>query len=268
MSNKTNIKTLFTGFATIAIPIIFTVAILIYLYVLGNPTNFQGNDPANHPKPGNWLGVIYKGGIIVPVLMGLLLMVLTFVIERFITIYRAKGKGRVASFIAKIHTLLSKDDISTAITECDKQRGSVANVVRAGLVKYEEMAVDKGMNKDQKVIAIKQEFEEATSLELPMLEQNLVIIATISSIATLMGLLGTVIGMIKAFAALATAGSPDAVALANGISEALINTALGIGTSAIAIIMYNFFTTQIDRLTYSIDEAGVAITQKFLAKHN
>jgi biopolymer transport protein ExbB len=83
-----------------------------------------------------------------------------------------------------------------------------------------------------------------------------------------MGLLGTVIGMIKAFSALATAGAPDAVQLANGISEALINTALGIGTSALAIIFYNYFTTKIDKLTYSIDEAGVAIVQNFAANYN
>ena len=126
----------------------------------------------------------------------------------------------------------------------------------------------KELNRDQKVISIKQEIEEATSLELPMLEQNLVIIATIASIATLMGLLGTVLGMIKAFAALATAGAPDAVALASGISEALINTALGISTSALAIISYNYFTTKIDKLTYSIDEAGVAIVQNFAANYN
>jgi biopolymer transport protein ExbB len=82
-------------------------------------------------------------------------------------------------------------------------------------------------------------------------------------VATLVGLLGTVIGMIKAFAALATAGAPDAVALANGISEALINTALGILTSALAIIAYNYFTSRIDTLTYNIDEAGLSITQNF-----
>jgi biopolymer transport protein ExbB len=73
--------------------------------------------------------------------------------------------------------------------------------------------------------------------------------------------------MVKAFAALATAGAPDAVALANGISEALINTALGIGTSTIAIIMYNYFTNKIDAITYGMDEAGYSIVQNFAAKH-
>jgi biopolymer transport protein ExbB len=71
--------------------------------------------------------------------------------------------------------------------------------------------------------------------------------------------------MIRAFAALSTAGAPDSTQLAMGISEALINTALGIGTSAIAIIMYNFFTARIDAMTYRIDEAGYSLTQTFAA---
>ncbi|HEX7356949.1 MAG TPA: MotA/TolQ/ExbB proton channel family protein, partial [Ignavibacteriaceae bacterium] len=158
--------------------------------------------------------------------------------------------------------------IETAIKECDSQRGSVANVIKAGLLKYQQVTGAKEMNKDQKILSIKQEIEEATSLELPVLEQNLVILATIAPLATLLGLLGTVLGMIRAFSALATAGAPDAVALATGISEALINTAFGIGSSALAIIFYNYFTTKIDKMTYSIDEAGVAIVQNFSSHHN
>ena len=73
--------------------------------------------------------------------------------------------------------------------------------------------------------------------------------------------------MIRAFSAIATAGAPDAVALSTGISEALINTALGISTSAIAIISYNYFTTKIDGLTYGIDEAGYSVAQNYAAKH-
>ncbi len=127
------------------------------------------------------------------------------------------------------------------------------------------MESDTALDKERKIAAIQKELEEATTLELPMLSKNLMIISTIASIATLMGLLGTVIGMIRAFAALAQAGAPDAVALSTGISEALINTALGIGTSAIAIVMYNFFTNKIDSLTYGIDEAGYSIVQTFTA---
>jgi biopolymer transport protein ExbB len=267
LKSQKGLKGAFAGFAAIAIPVLAVVAFILFFFVMGNPENFQGNNINNMPKPGNYLGVIYKGGIIVPILMTVLMMVITFTIERFITIYRAKGKGSIAAFVVRVYQKLSSNDIDTAIKECDNQRGSVANVIKAGLEKYKAVANTNEMNKDQKVTAIKQEIEEATSLELPILEQNLVILATIAPLATLLGLLGTVLGMIKAFSALATAGAPDAVALATGISEALINTAFGIGSSALAIIFYNYFTTKIDKMTYSIDEAGVAIVQNFVSKH-
>ncbi|HSP87295.1 MAG TPA: MotA/TolQ/ExbB proton channel family protein [Ignavibacteriaceae bacterium] len=264
---SSKMKTVFTGFAGIVIPVLLAVAFVLFFFVMGNPQNFQGNNPENLPKPGNYLGIIYKGGIIVPFLMAILMMVITFSIERWITISKAKGKGSISSFVVRVYQKLAAPDVNSAIDECDKQRGSVANVIKAGLEKYKQMMGMKNMNKDQKLVAIKQEIEEATSLELPILEQNLVILATIAPLATLVGLLGTVLGMIKAFAALATAGAPDAVALATGISEALINTAFGIGSSALAIIFYNYFTTKIDKMTYSIDEAGVAIVQNY-ASHN
>lgn len=250
-------------FALITMVVIIGVSILIFLFVLGNPANFMGNDPNNHPMPGNYLGMVYKGGVIVPVLMSLVLMVITFTIERFITITKASGKGSSDSFLFKIRGLLLSNSIDQAISECDAQKGSLGNVVKSGLKTYKAMQNDKELTKDQKVLAIQKDIEEATELELPALEQNLVIIATIASVATLVGLLGTVIGMIKAFSALATAGAPDSVALANGISEALINTALGIFASALAIIFYNIFTTKIDKLTYSIDEAGFSIIQTY-----
>jgi biopolymer transport protein ExbB len=211
--------------------------------------------------------MMYKGGYLVPILMGLMMIVISVIIERYITIRVAHGKGSVTKFVRTIKGYLDSNDVNGAIKACDTQHGSVANVIREGLRKYNEMATMQGMEKDQKVLAIQKEIEEATSLELPMLEKNLVILATISSIATLMGLLGTVFGMIRAFSAIATAGAPDAVALSTGISEALINTALGISTSAIAIIAYNYFTTKIDGLTYGIDEAGFSIAQNFAAKH-
>lgn len=268
MKKDTQIKTIFTGFAALVIPLAFVASVSIYIFVLGNPANFQGGNNANQPLTGNYLGVMFKGGIIVPILLTLLLMVLTFGLERYITINKAKGKHSVNRFVAKVHQLLSAKNLDEAKAECDNQKGAVASVLRAGLEKYGELIPEKGLNRDQKVIAIKQEIEEATSLELPMLEQNLVILATIASIATLMGLLGTVIGMIRAFAALAQAGAPDAIALATGISEALVNTALGILTSALSIILYNYFTTKIDKITYSIDEAGMAVVQNFAAHYN
>lgn len=256
-----------SALAAIVIPLALVVSYLVWKFVMGDGSHFQGGNNHNNPMPGDYLGIVYKGGVIVPILMSMFLIVVTFSIERFLTISRAKGSKSIESFVRTVRQKLNVNDITGAIAECDRQKGSVANVVKAGLLKYQEMARERGMDKDQKVLAIQKEIEESTALELPMLEKNLVIISTLASVATLVGLLGTVFGMINAFAALANAGAPDAVGLANGISEALINTALGILTSAIAIIMYNFFTSKIDELTYSIDEAGFSIIQTFAAQH-
>ncbi|MBW3129990.1 MULTISPECIES: MotA/TolQ/ExbB proton channel family protein [Hymenobacter] len=256
-----------SAFAAIVIPLAFVVAVIIYKFVFGNPSNFQGGNNENLPLPGNYMGTIYAGGIIVPVLLTLLILVITFSIERFLTIGKAKGSKSIESFVRSIRQKLNVNDIAGAIAVCDQQKGSVANVVKSGLLKYQEMARERGMDKDQKILSIQKEIEESTALELPMLEKNLVIISTIASVATLVGLLGTVFGMIRAFSALANAGAPDTAALSTGISEALINTALGIGTSALAIIAYNYFTSQIDVLTYSIDEAGFSIIQTFASQH-
>lgn len=255
-------------FAPITLILIFIISVLIYVFVLGNGSHFEGGSNLNEPLPGDYMGTVYKGGFVVPILMTMLLAVLVFSIERFITIGKATGSGSVDSFVRRVKSALATDNIDGALAECDKQKGSVGNVINAVLHKYREMTNDTSMTKDQKVLAIQKELEDSTSLELPMLEKNLTIIATLASIATLMGLFGTVLGMIRAFAALAQAGAPDASALSTGISEALINTALGIGTSALAIIAYNFFTSKIDTLTYSIDEAGFSITQNFASKHN
>ena len=253
-------------FPYIVIPILLLIAIAIFKFVLGNPANFADNDPTKDPLPGNFMGQMYKGGFMVPILITAFFTAVVFVIERFITLSQARGAGNIDVFVRSVKGFLDRGDIAGATAACDKQKGSVANVVRAGLTKYAEMEKITGMEKDEKVIAIQKEVEEATTLELPMLERNLSILATIASIATLFGLLGTVIGMIRSFAALATAGAPDSTALATGISEALYNTALGIGTSAIAIVFYNFFTNRIDALTYRIDEAGYSLTQTFAAK--
>jgi biopolymer transport protein ExbB len=193
------------------------------------------------------------------------LLAIIFAIERAITLSRARGKGRINVFVKNLQNLLDTNKIDEAVVACDKQRGSLANVMKAGLMRYRTLQQDTTLEKDQKILALQKEFEEATALELPMLSKNLVILSTIASISVLIGLLGTVLGMIRAFGALAQAGSPDALALATGISEALINTAFGIFGSLMAIVLYNTFSTQIDSFTYKIDEAGFSLVQSFAA---
>ena len=245
------------------------VGYLLWRYGLGAADNF--NKPGtgwfwpDHHEPKAQIYNMYLGGIVVPVLIGTFLTAVVFVIERFFTISKATGTGNNADFVRKVQYHLANKNVDAALAECDKQKGSVGNVMKAGLHRYKDMITNNELSTEQKVLAIQKEVEEATALELPMLEKNLVFLSTIASVATLIGLFGTVLGMIRAFAALGadTGGGAAASSLSQGIAEALYNTALGIGTSAIAIIFYNMFTTKIDGITYGIDESGFTLTQSF-----
>jgi biopolymer transport protein ExbB len=262
--NSSNFSSIFPY---IAIPLALLTGVLLYVFVLGSSANFEGGDPIKgHPL--NVLGTIHKGGFVVPFLITTNLIVLIFFFERLISLTKARGKGNTEKFVKNVRALLKNNQLDGAISECDKQKGSVAAVVKAGLLKYKAVEGDSSMDHESKVSAIKQELEEATSLELPMLSKNNVILSTMASLGVLVGLLGTVRGMITSFEAMATAGAPDATALSLGISEALINTFLGILASALAIIFFNFFSTRIDNLTYAMDEAGFSITQTFESKHS
>ena len=221
-------------------------------------------DAKGHEK--NIIGLFYKGGVIVPFLMAIFVTCITFAIERLLTIGKAAGTGSLDTFLQAIKTKLSSNDVNGALAECNKQKGAVANVVQAGLHKYADMEKNTELTGEQKILNIQKEVEESTALELPALEKNMWILSTIASVGTLIALLGTVIGMIKAFSALAVNGNPDPAALSSGISEALVNTVLGIFTSALAIIFYNLCTQKIDKLTYSIDEMGYSISQTFASR--
>jgi biopolymer transport protein ExbB len=245
--------------------ICIAVAHVIFHTVFASTNNFS--DGAARHQPKNLMGTMYLGGWVVPILMSTFLVMLSFLVERALTIFKARGKVTNAEFIKKVQFHLASKNVDAAISECDKQAGSVGNVMKAGLKKYKEMINNSEFDTDQKIEQIKKEVEETTALELPMLEKNLVFLSTITSGATLLGLFGTVMGMIRAFAAMANAGAPDANALAAGISEALVNTALGIGTSFIAMLAYNFFTTIIDNITFGIDESGFTLEQSFKANY-
>lgn len=205
---------------------------------------------------------IRDGGPIVSVLIALTIMVITFIFERLFSLKRAEGRGSMTLFLKKVQQEIHAGNIDGAIEACDRQRGSCANVIRNGLARYKELQSEGKVREQKEIMAdVQHAIEEAMLLEVPLLEKNLVILSTIASIATMVGLFGTVIGMIRAFKAMAQAGVPDAVQLSLGISEALINTAGGIFAAILGIVFYNIFTTRVDNFTYMIDEASYNIVQ-------
>ncbi|MCH5319592.1 MAG: MotA/TolQ/ExbB proton channel family protein [Paramuribaculum sp.] len=271
-SNVSGIKNAF-----LVIIACFIVAVCLFIFWFGHPQHFEIDggsegitsmfftDKKGHPN--NIWGTIFMGGVIVPILQTLFLTVIVLSVERFIALRSAKGKGNITKFVADVKKCLAKNDIAGAQALCKNQQGSVAAVVAAALVRYQEMDMNTVLTKEQKIATLQKEVEEATALEMPALQQNLPIVATMTTLGTLVGLLGTVIGMIKSFQALAASGAPDSTELSTGISEALINTAFGIATGAFAVISYNFYTNKIDNLTYAIDEIGFSIVQTFAATH-
>ena len=264
-SNVGGIKSAF-----IVIVLCFVVAVLFFLFVLGNPANFKVSPSLlsmDKEGPINLLGTVFKGGVVVPVLITCFLTVIVLCVERWIALAKAKGKGNTTKFVEDVKAALRNHDLAKAEDLCRKQSGTVGAVVYATLQKYREMEKDTVLSKEQKVASIQATLEEATALEMPALQQNLPILATLTTLGTLIGLFGTVLGMIKSFQALSASGAPDSTELSTGISEALVNTALGIATAALALIGYNFYTNKIDNMTYAIDEIGFATVSTFSASH-
>ena len=211
---------------------------------------------------------LQEGGPLVALLIALLVMLIAFVLERVFTLRKARGIASVQSFFKKVVEYLKQDNYDGAIAACDKQRGSCANVLRAGIERYKQIKGDSAMNTEKRLAETQRAIEEANALEVPLLERNLIALSTIASIATMVGLLGTTIGMIRAFNATghAAGGVIDATQLAVGISEALVNTAGGLVNAIVGIVCYNFFVNKVDAFNYTVDEAAYEVVQLLKTK--
>ena len=245
----------------------FVLAVLFFKYILGAPEHFVNGDPTQSVKDGNLMGTVYKGGVVVPVIITLLFSVIALSIERFFALRTAFGKSSLGKFVISVKKAIVAGDMAKAQELCDKQQGSVANVVGASIAAYKEMENTPNLKRAAKVSKIQQAHEEATQLEMPTLQMNMPIIATIVTLGTLTALFGTVVGMIRSFAALASGGGGDSLQLSEGISEALVNTASGILTSWVAVVSYNYYSNKIDKLTYALDEVGYTIAKTYEANH-
>ncbi len=237
------------GFFT-GILIAVTYAVSLGFYV------WMGTTP-----PESIFHAIWKGGPVVSVLMALILMLIAYIVERIIALNKASGKGNIPEFVRSLKQDIDNGSIDQAIAKCDDHQSSLAAVLRSVLQRYKMLVSYNVTDREKKISDMEKAVEEATVMEMPLLEKNLVAISTIASISTMVGLLGTTLGMIRAFAAMATSGAPDAVQLSLGISEALFNTAIGILGGIMGIVTYNVFTSRVDRFSYMIDEAAFYIIQ-------
>ena len=195
------------------------------------------------------LGKLFiAGGNFMWWLLAIAIVGLVFIIERMITLSRAKVNTR--KLIGTVITTLRTEGVQAAAEECQKWRGPIAAILYSGLQK-----ADRGDEAVEKAIGT------AGVIEMSFLERGLVWVSSVTTIAPLVGFLGTVSGMINAFEAIAQADQVNAKLVASGISEALITTASGLTIAIPATLGYNYFVSAIDRFTIEMEEAAMELIE-------
>lgn len=207
------------------------------------------------------LANLHDGGPLVGVLIGVLLCLFIVVLERSITYKKADGKGNLDQLLKAVKQDIERGAINEALQKCERHNSSVSACIMSGLERYRSLdEVEPRFN--AKIQEVQKAIDESANFESAQYETNLTPIKTIATIATLIGLLGTTLGMIKAFAALSEAGgAADATKLSRAISEALFNTAFGLTAAILGTVAFNYFKARIDEFTYFIDEAAFEVIQ-------
>ena len=190
-----------------------------------------------------------KGGTFMWWILIVALTGFIFIIERLWTLNRARVNTR--RLIGTVITTLRNDGVQAASEECQKVRGPIAAILYAGLQK-----TDKGREAVEKAIAT------AGTIEMSFLERGLIWVSSVTTIAPLLGFLGTVSGMINAFEAIAASEQVNAKLVASGISEALITTASGLVVAIPATIGYNYFVSAIDRFVIEMEETSAELIEE------
>lgn len=188
---------------------------------------------------------IQGGPFMWPILI-LLVVGLGFSIERFWTLTRASINTR--KFLAKLHNALQEGGIEGAAAECEKTPGPVASILHAGLSR-----ADKGLEYVEKAIS------NAGSIEMAFLERGMVVLTTVIVLAPLLGFTGTVSGMVTAFNAIKVKNDISPNIVAGGISQALLTTLFGLVVAMIIQVLYNYFSSRIDKLVIDMEESSVEL---------
>jgi len=192
-----------------------------------------------------------QGGVFMHALLFASIVGLVFIIERLVTLSRARVNIR--KLMSEVLSAMRAEGIDGAMRVCERTRGPIAAVLHSGLLRA-------GRGPD----AVKEAIETAGSIETSFLERGLVAIATVAQVAPLLGFLGTVSGMISAFAAIAAAEQVSAKVVASGIEEALITTATGLIIAIPASIGHSFFVSQIDRFVLEMEEASAELVNELI----
>ncbi|MBD3223649.1 MAG: MotA/TolQ/ExbB proton channel family protein [Caldithrix sp.] len=197
------------------------------------------------------LELIERGGIMMYPLMLASLIALAFVIERAIAL--RKRKILIPEILSVVTHFKTERDIELAREICNKYHGPLSNVIYIGLQNYNLQHHE-----------IKEILEDQGRQEVRKLERGLVVLETIAAIAPLMGLLGTVLGMVEVFSVIKDQGIGQTAALSGGISEALLTTVTGLFIGIPVLIAFNYFSSKSQGLILDIENYSNQLVQKIV----
>lgn len=195
-----------------------------------------------------------KGGTFMWPLLFCAITGIAFVIERFISFARASINGK--SFVEGLKGAIKRDGITGGLEYCGKFEAPLARAIEAGLTTYKKVGSDKA--------ALEESIMNAGNVELAFVERGLPILSAVSTVAPIIGFLGTVSGMISAFDAVAIAGEIEPTLVASGISEALITTATGLSIAFPIVIFYVYFSTRANGYTRMMENTATNVIEFLL----
>jgi biopolymer transport protein ExbB len=199
--------------------------------------------------------IIFEGGILMVPIAMCSIVALAITIERFWSLRRASINTR--EFMDSMRQVLRQNRIQDAIEICDKTDGPVARITKAGILRHNR-------NKAE----IREAIEDAGHLEIPRLERYMSALATCANIAPLLGLLGTVVGMIEAFQTIQNKeGLVNPADLAGGISHALVTTAAGLTVAVPTLVVYNYFVTRVENMILEMEISSSELIDLLTKSH-
>ncbi|GMU94074.1 MAG: flagellar motor protein MotA [Candidatus Hydrogenedentota bacterium] len=203
---------------------------------------------------GNMMNIIEQGGIMMWPIMLCSVIALAITIERFFSLRRATIDTR--SFMDAMKTILRQNRVQEAVALCDETDAPVARIMKAGVLKHNRSKED-----------IREAIEDAGHLEIPRLERYLSALATCANVAPLLGLLGTVQGMIKCFAEIQhKQGLVNPSDLAEGIGNALITTGAGLTIAIPTLVVYNYLVARVENMILEMEISSSDLVE-LLTRH-
>lgn len=210
---------------------------------------------------------ILNGGPLMVPLMLCSLISLAVVVDRWLA-FRANGKIDSRALRANVMRHLRHDNITAAISECEAAKGPIASVLLAGLRSYRQLK-EKGESTETMRMVVAQVMEDYEAQAMGVVNKRLDVLTTVGTAAPLLGMTGTVTGMIASFSGLADAGSVSGSggAVAGGIAEALVTTAVGLIIALSAVVPQSFFNRWSDEIELEIEESTTDLVEFILTHH-